>query len=236
MKRSDLLVAAALTLFLLPFFLFPAVFQAYQDMNLRHAYLMSFVKFALLATLGESIGLRIRTGVYNRHGFGLIPRALVWGGLGISIKMAFVIFGEGTPAMLKSVGIEIPGGNPADILRQPGLSWMKVVTALGVSTFLNLFFAPVFMGLHRITDTHILRTGGTLAGFFSPFPMGQYFREVNWYEFWDFVLKKTIPFFWIPAQAVNFLLPEGYRILVAALYSIVLGVLLSLAAMMQGKK
>jgi hypothetical protein len=47
---------------------------------------------------------------------------------------------------------------------------------------------------------------------------------------WGIVLKKSIPLFWIPAQTVNFLLPEEFRILVAAIYSTVLGVILALAA------
>ncbi len=236
MKRSDLMMTGAVVLVLLPFFIFPPVFHAYEELNAQHAYAMSFIKFAILATLGESIGLRIRAGVYHRKGFGLLPRALVWGFLGVAIKMAFVIFGEGAPAMLKSMGVDFPAGHPADILRQPGFSWLKLLAAVSVSTMLNLFFAPVFMGLHRITDTHILKTGGTLSGFFTSFRIGLYFREINWFEFWDFVLKKTIPLFWIPAQALNFMLPEEYRILVAAFYSIILGVLLSMAVLMQKKK
>jgi hypothetical protein len=37
---------------------------------------MSFIKFSILATLGEVIGLRIKTGNYHQKGFGLIPRAI----------------------------------------------------------------------------------------------------------------------------------------------------------------
>jgi hypothetical protein len=196
---------------------------------------MSFIKFALLATFGESLGLRIRLGIYNRHGFGLLPRAIVWGFLGITIKIAFVIFGEGAPVMLKTMGIVFTQADPADVLRQPGFTGLKLLAAFSVSTMLNLFFAPVFMAFHRITDTHIVQTGGTLRGFFTPIPAGRYINEINWHDFWNFVLKITIPLFWIPAQTINFMLPEGYRVLVAAFYSIILGVLLSIAAMRQLK-
>ncbi|MCK7530557.1 MAG: Mpv17/PMP22 family protein [Marinilabiliales bacterium] len=41
------------------------------------------------------------------------------------------------------------------------------------------------------------------------------------------VLKKTIPFFWIPAQTITFLLPPEFQILFAALLSTVLGVILA---------
>ena len=236
MKRTDFLVIISLILVFLPFFIFPSVLHGYHTVNGNHPYFASFVKFAILATFGECIGLRMRTGFYNRPGFGLMPRALVWGFLGIVIKVAFVVFGEGSPVVLKILGITFPTANPADILRMPGFSWLKLLTAFSVGTLLNLLFAPVFMTFHRITDTHINNTGGTLRGFFTPIPVGQYIRETDWVTFWNFVIMKTIPIFWIPAQTFNFMLPEGYRILVAAVYSIILGILLSLASLMEMRR
>lgn len=53
---------------------------------------MSFVKFAILATLGEMLGLRISTGVYHNKTFGIIPRMVIWGVLGMGINMAMIIF------------------------------------------------------------------------------------------------------------------------------------------------
>ena len=55
---------------------------------------MSFLKFAILSMLGECLGLRISTGVYNRAGFGIIPRMVIWGILGIGINMAMIIRNE----------------------------------------------------------------------------------------------------------------------------------------------
>ena len=51
---------------------------------------------------------------------------------------------------------------------------------------------------------------------------------IDWKTFANFVVLKTIPFFWIPAHTVTFLLPSSYRVLVAALLSVALGVILSL--------
>lgn len=235
MKRSDLAVLGVTIAVFLPFFIFPSLLLAYKEINATHAYAMSFIKFAVLATFGECLGLRMRTGSYHRQGFGILPRAIVWGFLGITIKIAFVIFGEGAPLMLKTFGVTFPVSNPADILRQPGFSGIKLLAAFAVGTTLNLFFAPVFMAFHRITDMHILNTSGTLKGFFTPVPVRKYIVEGDWLTFWNFVVKKTIPLFWIPAQTINFMLPEGYRILVAAIYSVILGVLLSLAALMKMK-
>ncbi len=43
-------------------------------------------------------------------------------------------------------------------------------------------------------------------------------------------MKKTIPLFWIPAHTITFLLPEEFRVLFAAVLSVMLGVLLSLGS------
>jgi hypothetical protein len=235
MKKSDLMVILATAAFLLPFFVFSPVLGGYKSFNANHAYLASFLKFALLATFGECIGLRIRKGHYWEPGFGLVPRALVWGFLGVCIKMAFVIFGEGAPYMLKTFGVSFPVSYPGDILREAGFSWIKLAGAASVGVMMNLFFAPVFMTFHKITDIHIVKTRGTLRGFFTPIPFARYFSEIDWNTMWGFVYKKTIPLFWIPAQTLNFMLPEEWRILFAAFLGVVLGVLLSVASL-RGKQ
>jgi len=236
MKRSDLLVLAGVIILLSVFIIIHPVWDFYRRFNSEHAYLASFIKFAILATFGESIGLRIRTGHYSQAGFGFLPRAIVWGFLGVSIKMAFVIFGEGAPYMLKTMGLIFPVEHPADILRQNGYFWLKLLSAFSVSITLNLFFAPVFMTFHKITDLHILQNGGTLKGFFTPIKFRKHFMELDWLTMWNFVFKKSIPLFWIPAQTLNFMLPEEYRILFAAFLSIVLGVLLSVAGLKAKKQ
>lgn len=236
LRLADMGVLIAIALILLPFILFPSVYDAYRNLNASHGYILAFIKFAILATFGESIGLRIRSGHYYQPGFGLIPRALVWGFLGIVIKMAFVIFGEGAPYTLKTLGVAFPGMSPADILRSPEFTWLKLLSAFAVGVTLNLFFAPVFMIFHRITDMHIIEHRGTVRGFFTPIRFGYQLSHLDWNSMWNFVLKKTIPFFWIPAQTLNFLLPEEWRVLVAALYSIILGVLLSVASLMSERK
>jgi hypothetical protein len=87
------------------------------------------------------------------------------------------------------------------------------------------------MAFHKITDMHIVENNGTLRGFFTPINFRKQFVELDWATIWNFVFKKTIPLFWIPAQTINFMLPEEYRVLFAAFLSIVLGVLLSIASL-----
>ena len=200
--------------------------------------MLSFIKFFVLASIGEVLGHRIRSGNYLLKGFGLLPRALVWGFLGVSIKMAFVIFGVGAPYMLQTMGLSFPTSNPADILENNFLtdgSWLQLLSAFTVSVTLNVFFAPVFMTVHKITDTHITQNKGKLLKCLKSIPIRKIIVEMNWDVQWNFVIKKTIPIFWIPAQTVNFLLPGEYRVLVAAIYSIILGVILAIAAQM-GRK
>jgi hypothetical protein len=223
--RKDLFFFLGISCLFLPFFVFQGLFEAYYKFNLEQGLLMSFIKFFLLATLGELIGLRIKTGSYYYKGFGLFPRAIVWGFLGITIYMAFAIFASGTPVLLEKLGFD----NATEILYSD-LSWKKVAVSFSIATTLNLFYAPVLMTFHKVTDAHILETGGSLRGFFRPIPFARIFREINWDVQWNFVFKRTIPLFWIPAQTITFLLPEEYRVLFAAFLGIVLGVILAVAA------
>lgn len=226
MRKNDLLVFAIVVAVLLPFFVIPSVYKAYVDFNASHGMVMSFIKFAILATFGEMIGLRIRTGKYNQPGFGILPRAIVWGFLGLTINMAFIIFNIGTVSFLKYMGID----NAGELLAGT-MSTGKILVALGISSTLNLIYAPVMMTLHKITDTHIVDNGGTVRGLFRPIKIGSIMAKLNWNVQWNFVFKKTIPFFWIPAHTITFLLPADFRVLFAALLGIALGVLLSIAAL-----
>jgi len=225
-SRKDLLFLFGVTLFFLPFFISKELFETYYQFNLEHGLLMSFIKFSILATLGEVIGLRIKTGNYHQKGFGLIPRAIVWGFLGMTIYMAFGIFSSGTPVLLERIGFR-----EASTFLDAELSWKKVFVSFSISFALNLFYAPVMMTYHKITDLHIVGNGGTLQGFFRPIHFAQLFKQINWDVQWNFVFKRTIPLFWIPAQTITFLLPEEYRVLFAAFLGIVLGVLLAIAAL-----
>ena len=86
------------------------------------------------------------------------------------------------------------------------------------------------MTIHKITDAHIIKNEGSIRKFFRPIDMGASLKALNWDIQWNFVFKKTIPFFWIPAHTITFLLPETFRVLFASLLGIVLGVILAVAA------
>ncbi len=225
MKTKDFLFVLLVAAIFLPFVFCDWLYNEYVSFNAAHGMVMSFIKFGVLATMGELLGLRISTGNYLRKGFGVLPRALVWGLLGMWINLAFIVFSNGVPAFAEYLGVE----NAAGILAG-ALTWEKVLLAFGISVMMNTSFGPVFMTMHKITDAHILNNGGTLRGLFRPIQMSQIIQSLNWKVQWEFVFKKTIPVFWFPAHTVTFLLPGEQRVLFAALLSVFLGVFLSIAA------
>ena len=171
------------------------------------------------------LGSRISTGEYLPKGFGMIPRMVVWGILGMGINMAMIIFSKGTPIFLEYLGLQ-----GASTMFDGAMCWEKVLVALSVSVAMNSIFAPVFMTLHKITDTHIARYGCSVCALVHPIKMGEIISGLNWKVQWGFVFKKTIPLFWYPAHTITFLLPSELRVLFAAILGVVLGVLLAVAA------
>ena len=223
-KKQDLIFWAIVALMFAPFFLSEKLFNFYLEFNQQHGLITAFIKFGVLATMGELIGLRIKKGYYYKKGFGVLPRMIVWGFLGLTIKMAFIIFVSGTPVFL-----EYSGFKGATQVIQQGFSLDKVLVAFCISAALNLIYAPVMMTFHKITDIHIIANGGTLKGLFKPIKFGEILVNLNWDIQWNFVFKKTIPFFWIPMHTITFLLPADFQILFAALLGIALGVILAIA-------
>jgi hypothetical protein len=225
MKKQDLIFFSIIVLIFLPFVISDPLYRSYTQFNSSHGFLMSFLKFAILASYGEVLGLRIRTGRYDLKGFGLLPRIIVWGFLGLAIKAAFILFSAGAPAILSYLGMD----HPADVLAGE-MSWGKLLVAFTVSLTLNLTFSPVLMTFHRISDTHIMLNGGELRSFFIQPDIRSILTGFDWNMHWGFVLKRSIPLFWIPAHTITFLLPVDFQILFAAMLGVVLGVILAFAA------
>jgi hypothetical protein len=227
MKKADIWMAAGVILFFAPFFIFKPVYDWYLSFNGNHPLIMAFLKFAILATFGEVLGLRIKTGKYNTPGFGIVPRAIVWGFLGIWIAVAMGVYKFGVPAYLS----KFPLFESLPDAMKGSFSGMKLFGAFCISVMMNTTFAPVFMTIHKITDAHIGNCKGKLNFLTTPLPFGKLISQVNWNIQWGFVFKKTIPFFWIPAHTITFILPGEFQVLFAALLGIALGLILSIAAL-----
>ena len=226
MKKADwiliLCVAVVAALFAIPQ---THCAEGFNWATAHHPYIMAFFKFAILATLGEMLALRIREGVYNKKGFGVLPRMMVWGFLGMCIAMAMVIFKVGVPAFLGSLGWH----DAATLFGAAEFTWGKLIVAFAVSVLMNSIFAPVMMTFHKCTDIHITDNGGTVRGLLRPMKMRDIFaHKVNWDMQWNFVIKKTIPLFWFPAHTITFILPANLQVLFAALLGVALGLILAI--------
>lgn len=230
MKTNDLTFIAVAVLLLLPFLFSDTVYGCYAAFNGAHPYLMAFLKFGILATAGEAIGLRIKTGSYNEKGFGILPRTIVWGLLGMWIAAAMKVFSTGVPVVAEGIGLKgVAAAMAGDF------TLLKLAGAFLISAAMNTAFAPIFMTLHKVTDTHILANGGSVVALLRPIPVGRILSSLNWEVQWGFVFKKTIPLFWIPAHTITFMLSAEFQVLFAALLGVMLGVLLSIAAVMSRK-
>ena len=189
----------------------PASREVFESLTDSYPYIMGFIKFTILATMGEILSLRIKNRQWKRP-TGVVYRALIWGFLGIWITMVFSLFNSGV-ASLQTSGM-LPGD-------PNGLS-----LAFQTSLFMNMIFAPTMMGFHRITDTYVDKYARGKRNI----KLNGVVRDIDWEGFVTFVLLKTIPLFWIPAHTIVFLMPDVYRIIAAAFLSIALGGILAFAA------
>ena len=230
MKKADWILVLCVIVVLTPFFIPATGFYDWfctTSKTFPIAFVLAFFKFAILATLGEMLALRIREGVYNKKGFGILPRMMVWGFLGICITMAMIIFKNGVPAFLGALGWKEAA---AVFAPTAPLSWGKVGVAFAVSVLMNSIFAPVMMTFHKCTDIHITDNGGTVRGLLRPMKMREIVsKKVNWDVQWNIVIKRTIPLFWFPMHTITFILPEQFQVLFAALLGVALGLILALA-------
>ena len=178
------------------------------DFASDYKILGGFIKFFFLASIGDFIALRIKSKEWKIPIY-IFIKALVWGFIGIVIVLMFVIY----PA-----GIEIL--QEENILPFEGNTFFF---ALFVSIIMNFTFAPTMMAFHRVTDTYLnLRKDN------KKITISESIESINWRQFINFTVFKSIPFFWVPAHTITFLLPEEYRIIFAAILGIFLGLILGI--------
>lgn len=178
-----------------------------------HPYVSGFIKFALLATMGEMLVVRLRDGAWRRAP-GFVQRIAIWGFLGMTITLMFSVFSGGVLSALER-GL-LPGKGQA------------LAFAFFTSALMNLTFAPTMMAFHRFTDTYLDLKYGCGEAAARP-SVKAVVDAIDWQGFVGVVLFKTVPFFWIPAHTVTFLFPPAYRVLAAAFLSMALGLLLTLS-------
>lgn len=188
----------------------PASREVFITVSGQHHYIMGFIKFCFLSTVGDIIGIRLKTKAWGMPK-GVVPKAIVWGLLGVCITLMFQIFGGGVTVSMDTAYLPATDS--------------KILYAILVSAIMNFTFAPTFMAFHRITDTLIdMKCDGA-----ADTSLKAIVSSIDWHGFVSFVVLKTIPFFWVPAHTLTFLVPGEYRVVLAASLSIALGIILALA-------
>lgn len=213
MKIKDFIWIFSLVSITLFIFL-PTTNTIFVKLTTNHPYMMGFLKTMILASMGEILVKRFKTGFYfSDKGFYL--KALIWGILGLMFVFVFPLFDGGIRYIFRNRTFF------------NNLFMNSFLYALIISASMNLIFAPTFMLLHRITDAYIDLSEGSIKRI-SNISIDQIIEKINFKFFISFVLLKTIPLFWIPAHTLTFMLPHTYRVLMASYLSIALGILLSI--------
>ena len=191
------------------FMIIPQTQSTFIQLTSRYPYGMGFVKFSILATMGELLALRLAHRNWMRPK-GMVFKIITWGLIGMLITFMFTFYAAGIYALFDQGLISVQNEALASILQ-----------AFLISLIMNLTFGIVFMGVHRMSDTYIEMWVDQRQP-----SLKALIEIIDWDGFISFVIFKTIPLFWIPAHTITFLLPPHYRVVVAAYLSIVLGAIL----------
>ncbi|MDF3000658.1 MAG: hypothetical protein K0Q48_777 [Bacillota bacterium] len=217
MKRGDILWGTVL-LGVIAFLIAPGTHTMFLTASQTSPYLMGFIKFAVLASMGELLAIRIVTRYWKKP-HGVLWRVIVWGIIGMSVTLMFTLFDAGVRSCMERGYLPFVKGE--------GL-FPILVTAFFISAITNLFFGPSFMLFHRITDTWIDLGQGRMLQM-RELALNEVLDAADLKGFVTFVVCRTIPAFWIPAHTVTFMLPSEYRVLMAAMLSICLGAILGIS-------
>jgi len=214
MKKGEIVWLTILAIVVL-LFLLPSTHEPIMAGTQQHPLIAGFIKFFILATMGDLLALRIVNGQWKRPS-GLIYRSIVWGIIGMGVAIVFEIFSKGVTAAINGGLLPVARGQID-----------QIAIAFWISTIMNVTFGPMLMVFHRYADTFIDLADGKISKFTSV-NSGMVVKHIDWQEFVGFVLKIQL-FLWVPLHTIVFLLPSEYRVLTAACLSIVLGGVLGYA-------
>lgn len=195
--------------------LLPATHEPIMEGTKEHPLLAGFIKFFVLATMGDLLAIRMVGGTWQKPQ-GLIYRMVVWGLIGSIITCVFEVYSSGVNSAITKGFFPVGNG----LLE-------KVLWAFWVSLVMNATFGQVLMVFHRITDTFIDLAEGRLTKFGSV-GLKAVSNHIAWQELAEFAFKINLCL-WLPCHTVVFLLPPLYRVLAAAFLSMLLGGVLGYA-------
>lgn len=209
MKKGDYIWTAVLAACIL-ILVIPSSREAFMIFSKSHPYLAGFIKFFILATMGDLLGTRYVKGDYVIPK-GVVYRALVWGFMGMMISLVFTVYMEGAGAAQKAGILPLQGSNFSQ--------------AFFGSAIMNLTFGPMLMAFHKFMDLFIDMKYENVKNV----TLSRLVDRVDWHTLVEFSFAKACVFFWIPAHTIVFLLPSQYRVLASAFLSIALGIIIAIS-------
>lgn len=206
--KGDFLFVCVLLIWILVLSV-PSSRTAFLAVTGAHPYFGGFLKFSILATMGDLLGARIIKGKWIIPK-GFIFKAMLWGFIGMAITLLFTIFTEGSAAAQASGKLPFAGS--------------KIAKAFFGSAAMNLTFGPMLYIYHKFGDLFIdfkyERKGQKVK-------IADYVDSMDWHTMVGFSWLITCPLIWIPCHTLVFLLPEEYRVLASAALSILLGIIVA---------
>lgn len=209
-KKSNMvgdLVWLALLLGWIILLVIPSAREIFIKVTELHPYWGGFVKFAILASMGDLMGARVLNGQW-RIPSNLFQKALVWGIIGMMVTVVFSVYMGGV-AFAQSIG-RLPFKGSA------------LAQAFFGSTIMNLTFGPMMYVYHMYGDK-------VMDALFAKkkLSLRDMVETTDWYTLVSFSWLKTCLFVWIPCHTIVFLMPSEYRVLASAFLSILLGLIIA---------
>jgi hypothetical protein len=201
MKKNNLFFFIFVLLVLGSLFLFSRDF--FLSFASDAPYLAGFLKFFVLASLGDFLSSFLKFKTFTLPNYVFI-RAIIWGIIGLFIVMMFPLYSAGVSELMNQGYLPFEGA---------------FFQAFFISVLMNYTFGAMMMLGHFTSD-------GYLDHLHVTKDIGETMRKLDYVSFMRRTFFKVIPFFWIPAHTITFLLPSEYRVLFAATLGIALGFLL----------
>lgn len=212
--KGDLLWASLLSIWVV-MLIIPDTRTAFIKITEAHSHVGGFVKFFILASMGDLLGERILKGKWHiPHTF--LWKGIVWGVMGMLINLVFTVFMEGVAA--------------AQLIGKLPFEGSKLAQALFGSTVMNVTFGPMLYIYHKFGDLFIdMVYEKKEKNPADKITLSAMVERVNWYRMVSFSWMTTCIFIWIPCHTIVFLLPSEYRVLASAFLSILLGILIAVS-------
>jgi hypothetical protein len=212
--KGDALWAAVLAIWVL-MLVVPESRELFIETTTVHPYMGGFVKFSILASMGDLLGGRILNDKWE-FPEGFLMKAVVWGVLGMMTTLAFTVF--------------TLGAAEAQYIGRLPFAGSVLANAVFGSIIMNATFGPMLYVYHKFGNLFV-------EAFYEnkksksrdAFSLKTMAGKVDWYNLVSFSWLNNCICIWMPCHTLVFLLPMEYRVLASAFLSILLGVLVAVS-------